>query len=691
MLNSRRDAGRFINVDGFIAKYAPTERHAVPTDDGYEIRRRLPTGKIITENSNEPMVADYCECKAGANARYQPGLGVIIGETGDPSILAHELFGHAAQARDFQRQGRPVSANGHDSYWSVVFGQEQAFEQDAWDRAKGSGFPVDPAVESASMDTYRDGHLGALYGGLAGSAAGLLGSATLVWSLLRLRKYRHRVRRWLLRGWGRLSGAYQPTRFTLSAAGSDPWIDAKAVAGQTRLFLDEGFSIIGVYTIAEVSGFNFVALAKEADFVSATVIEQVRMGISVSVSSEYEDSSSITLTSSSAESSSAPGSRYLSRPGLAPKELYRALVAERKSERLVPLPATSYADRFKADIVRHLTFRRRQASEKKRWLPLLYADDDTSSGATVREGLSSDGPWTVAVLNDERHTFPEIEFQVMKAIGCPLSRARQIAREINEKGASAVCRGTEEACKQVAAVLVEIELTARVLPVNPALPPGVSQKKLGDSRSAAGSRSIFVQPRETVPRRFLGSLIFIFGATISVLVLYSYFFVRTLNHDSRGLGVFVVGLGLANFGFRWMRGEVIGGTCDTVWIDPRDPALAKAAAKAKATLPALRALTAEAAGAAEAKVRVAFDSGVSLSVWRDVVRVGDTTITLLDDMARPVEFSMVDVEDWLVRMPDGTIRGGFSRMAEIEIFHRETGYLPPHVIKQAERYIDAER
>jgi ATP-dependent Clp protease adapter protein ClpS len=70
--------------------------------------------------------------------------------------------------------------------------------------------------------------------------------------------------------------------------------------------------------------------------------------------------------------------------------------------------------------------------------------------------------WKTVLLNCDCHTFDEVERQLLKAIRCTLSRARQIAWEVHSQGSAVIFSGPRERCEAVAAVLEDIRLAVHV-------------------------------------------------------------------------------------------------------------------------------------------------------------------------------------------------------------------------------------
>ena len=70
--------------------------------------------------------------------------------------------------------------------------------------------------------------------------------------------------------------------------------------------------------------------------------------------------------------------------------------------------------------------------------------------------------WKVVLINCDCHSFDEVERQLLKAIRCTLSRARQIAWEVHTRGACVIYSGPRERCEAVAAVLEDVRLAVQV-------------------------------------------------------------------------------------------------------------------------------------------------------------------------------------------------------------------------------------
>lgn len=66
------------------------------------------------------------------------------------------------------------------------------------------------------------------------------------------------------------------------------------------------------------------------------------------------------------------------------------------------------------------------------------------------------------LLNCECHTFDQVERQLIKAIHCSISRAREIAWKVHTTGSEIVYTGPRERCEAVASVLEDIRLIVKV-------------------------------------------------------------------------------------------------------------------------------------------------------------------------------------------------------------------------------------
>ncbi len=73
-----------------------------------------------------------------------------------------------------------------------------------------------------------------------------------------------------------------------------------------------------------------------------------------------------------------------------------------------------------------------------------------------------DNPWRLILYNDEEHTFDEVIFQLVKALGCSVGHAEELAWKVHNDGKAIVYEGTFEECLKINGVLQEIELITEI-------------------------------------------------------------------------------------------------------------------------------------------------------------------------------------------------------------------------------------
>lgn len=71
-------------------------------------------------------------------------------------------------------------------------------------------------------------------------------------------------------------------------------------------------------------------------------------------------------------------------------------------------------------------------------------------------------PWRVILFNDEIHTFDEVIFQLIKAVGCSEEQASRHAWTVHTKGKDCVFEGEFDDCFRVQGVLREIQLVTQI-------------------------------------------------------------------------------------------------------------------------------------------------------------------------------------------------------------------------------------
>lgn len=69
----------------------------------------------------------------------------------------------------------------------------------------------------------------------------------------------------------------------------------------------------------------------------------------------------------------------------------------------------------------------------------------------------------VVLYNDDWHTFEEVIYQLIKAIGCSFEKAKKLTLEVHFQGKSVVYFGKLNTCLKVSSILEEIELHTQIL------------------------------------------------------------------------------------------------------------------------------------------------------------------------------------------------------------------------------------
>jgi hypothetical protein len=97
------------------------------------------------------------------------------------------------------------------------------------------------------------------------------------------------------------------------------------------------------------------------------------------------------------------------------------------------------------------------------------------------------------------------------------------------------------------------------------------------------------------------------------------------------------------------------------------------------------------------KYEIKTTEGTTEHVWGELQFLGEdsfratletppVTGKLVEDMAESMPLSALD--DWLVLMPDGTVRGAFTLQVELEIAKREGLKVRPHIAALDGRFLD---
>ena len=84
---------------------------------------------------------------------------------------------------------------------------------------------------------------------------------------------------------------------------------------------------------------------------------------------------------------------------------------------------------------------------------------DVLESEEISIGISS----KVVLYNDDWHTFDEVIFQLVKALGCTYEKARGYAFEVHVRGKCIVYTGDMRNCLKVSSVLEEIALSTQII------------------------------------------------------------------------------------------------------------------------------------------------------------------------------------------------------------------------------------
>ena len=132
------------------------------------------------------------------------------------------------------------------------------------------------------------------------------------------------------------------------------------------------------------------------------------------------------------------------------------------------------------------------------------------------------------------------------------------------------------------------------------------------------------------------------------------------------------------------------------FVKPDDPLWSAATARARETVSDMRQLHTN-GQLVLVKFPFQTNTGGREHVWGSVMALsGDSVRVNLETLPRqhrgsaPGELTvpLAELEDWQVEMPNGSIRGGFTTRAEIEIARREKRPVPAHIADMERRFID---
>ncbi|WP_138430884.1 ATP-dependent Clp protease adaptor ClpS [Fodinibius saliphilus] len=79
-----------------------------------------------------------------------------------------------------------------------------------------------------------------------------------------------------------------------------------------------------------------------------------------------------------------------------------------------------------------------------------------------QEDEKENTPWRVILYDDDIHTFDEVITQLIKALKCNKSHAKNLTYKVHNEGKANVYEGSFEDCFQVNGVLKEIQLITEI-------------------------------------------------------------------------------------------------------------------------------------------------------------------------------------------------------------------------------------
>ena len=91
-------------------------------------------------------------------------------------------------------------------------------------------------------------------------------------------------------------------------------------------------------------------------------------------------------------------------------------------------------------------------------LPAVLPAEADQRTPKHNRGDDTGSPYVVIVYNDDWHTFPDVQQQLIKATKCTLQKAEALSLEIHLLGRAVVFNGSQKTCEEVAAILRQIRL-----------------------------------------------------------------------------------------------------------------------------------------------------------------------------------------------------------------------------------------
>jgi ATP-dependent Clp protease adaptor protein ClpS len=92
--------------------------------------------------------------------------------------------------------------------------------------------------------------------------------------------------------------------------------------------------------------------------------------------------------------------------------------------------------------------------------PVKSPDIDVLELTEEEEAI--DNPWRLILYDDEVHTFDEVINQLIKALGCSVSKAEEITLKVHNEGKAIVFEGSFEECLKINSILQEIQLITEI-------------------------------------------------------------------------------------------------------------------------------------------------------------------------------------------------------------------------------------
>lgn len=80
----------------------------------------------------------------------------------------------------------------------------------------------------------------------------------------------------------------------------------------------------------------------------------------------------------------------------------------------------------------------------------------------ITDGTDLGSGWRTILFNCNCHSFDQVEKSLIKATGCPISKARSISTTIHNKGSAVVIEGPATKCEEVAMILEADGLKVKV-------------------------------------------------------------------------------------------------------------------------------------------------------------------------------------------------------------------------------------